>query len=114
MLERALGFTNVCSLECQLFVLSNKAVQESWEYYTPEFVFITELALACVLGFAIFIMFGWHLWSIGQGETSVETQDNDQYRNISKSRGQVCDLVLLATAVCSRPFKEFVNSYDLG
>jgi len=42
-------------------------------------------------------MFGWHLWSVGQGETSVEALDNEQYRKITMSRGQ-----------------EFVNSYDLG
>ena len=41
------------------------------------------------MGFSILIMFGWHLWSIGQGETSVEVQDNDQYRKIARSRGQV-------------------------
>jgi hypothetical protein len=46
--------------------------------------------MACVIGFAIFIMFGWHLWSVGQGETSVESQDNIQYRRIARSRGQVC------------------------
>jgi len=68
-----------------------------WDHYTPEFVYVTEFALSCVIGFAILIMFGWHLWSIGQGETSVEVQDNDQYRKIARSRGQ-----------------EFVNSYDLG
>ena len=52
-------------------------------------MFITEFALASVLGFAVLIMFGWHLWSIAQGETSVEAQDNDQYRKIAKSRGRV-------------------------
>jgi len=69
----------------------------SWDHYTHEIVFITEFALSSVLGFAVLIMFGWHLWSIAQGETSVEAQDNDQYRKIAKSRG-----------------REFVNSYDLG
>jgi len=68
-----------------------------WEYYTPDYIFVMEFAMASVLGFAIFIMFGWHLWSIGQGQTSVEAQDNDQYRKTAKSRGQ-----------------DFVNSYDLG
>ena len=42
-----------------------------------------------MMGFAILIMFGWHLWSIGQGETSVEAQDNEQYRKVAKYRGKV-------------------------
>lgn len=73
-----------------------------------------EFAMASVLGFAIFIMFGWHLWSIGQGQTSVEAQDNDQYRKTAKSRGQVCDLVFVDRNNVFTPLKDFVNSYDLG
>lgn len=52
-------------------------------------MFVIEFALATVLGLAIFIMSGWHLWSVGKGETSVESQDNVQYRRIAKSRGKV-------------------------
>lgn len=70
--------------------------------------------MSCVIGFAIFIMFGWHLWSVGQGETSVEVQDNDQYRKIAKSRGQVCVSTVGEGAVFTFTIKEFVNSYDLG
>lgn len=68
-----------------------------------------------MIGFAILIMFGWHLWSIGQGETSVEVQDNDQYRKIARSRGQVCASIIASEdGVFSLTIKEFVNSYDLG
>ena len=68
-----------------------------------------------MIGFAILIMFGWHLWSIGQGETSVEVQDNDQYRKIARSRGQVCGLTFAGEEGVFTPLiKEFVNSYDLG
>lgn len=70
--------------------------------------------MSCVIGFAIFIMFGWHLWSIGQGETSVEVQDNDQYRKIARSRGQVCASTIGERGVFTFAIKEFVNSYDLG
>ena len=52
-------------------------------------MFVTEFSLACVVGFAILVMFGSQLWNIGQGETSVEVQDNDQYRKLARSRGQV-------------------------
>ena len=54
-----------------------------------------------MIGFAILIMFGWHLWSIGHGETSVEVQDNDQYRKIARSRGQVCGSILLVKTAYS-------------
>ena len=68
-----------------------------------------------MIGFAILIMFGWHLWSVGQGETSVEVQDNDQYRKIARSKGQVCGSIVVGEdGVFTFPMKEFVNSYDLG
>ena len=68
-----------------------------------------------MIGFAILIMFGWHLWSIGHGETSVEVQDNDQYRKIARSRGQVCGSIFAGeNGVFSLTIKEFTNSYDLG
>ena len=90
-------------------------VQKPWGHYTPEFVYVTEFALSCVIGFAILIMFGWHLWSVGQGETSVEVQDNDQYRKIARSRGQVRGSIIAGEdSIFSSIIKEFVNSYDLG
>ena len=78
-------------------------------------MYITEFALSSVIGFAILIMFGWHLWTVGQGETSVEAQDNEQYRKIARSRGQVRGSILAdRDGVFTSPNKEFVNSYDLG
>jgi len=60
-------------------------------------------------------MFGVHLWGVGQGETSVEAQDNEQYRKIARSRGQVCRSIPAGEDdVLTLPIKEFVNSYDLG
>ena len=59
-------------------------------------------------------MFGWHLWSIGQGETSVEVQDNDQYREIARSRGQVRASTIGKGEALTLTIKEFVNSYNLG
>lgn len=70
--------------------------------------------MASVIGFAILIMFGWHLYSIGQGQTSVETHDNDQYRKIAMSRGKVRILAPVCHHRVFTPLKEFVNSYDLG
>jgi len=68
-----------------------------WDHYIPEIVYIMEFVLAAVFGLAILTMFGWNLWSVGQGQTAVEVHDNDHYREIAKARGE-----------------EFVNSYDLG
>lgn len=90
-------------LERELFVLCDKSLQEDWDHYTPEVVFITEFALACVIGFAILIMFGWHLWSVGRGETSVEAQDNDQYRRIARSRGKVRGSAITRRSRLTRP-----------
>ena len=53
--------------------------------------------LAVVMFFAVTIMAGYHFLSITSAETSVESQDHEQYRKIAKDRGE-----------------KFVNSYDLG
>lgn len=53
--------------------------------------------LAAVLFIAVTIMASYHFWSIACAETSVESQDHEQYRKIAKGRGE-----------------DFVNSYDLG
>lgn len=34
-------------------------------------------------------MLSYHLWGVASGETSVEGQDHDVYRNLAKSRGEV-------------------------
>lgn len=68
-----------------------------WPYHVPVVMFILEYILSAVLCFAVGIMLMFHLWTISHGETSVESQDNEFYGRIAKSRGEA-----------------FVNSYDLG
>lgn len=70
---------------------------EPWPHWSPEVAFLLVYILAVVLWFAVTVMGAWHLWSIANAETSVESQDNDYYRKIAKGRGE-----------------DFVNSYDLG
>lgn len=53
--------------------------------------------LSVVLCLAVAIMLSWHLWSVCQGETSVEGLDHEVYRSVAKERGDI-----------------FVNSFDLG
>ena len=45
--------------------------------------------LSGVLCFAVGVMFAYHLYNISNGETSVESQDHDQYRRKAKSRDEV-------------------------
>ncbi|KAJ3567662.1 hypothetical protein NP233_g6217 [Leucocoprinus birnbaumii] len=68
-----------------------------WPYRVPEVFFAMIYILALVLFFAVSIMGGYHLWSVANGETSVEAQDHEVYRSQAKRRGE-----------------DFVNSYDLG
>jgi len=70
---------------------------DGWPYHVPAVMYILEYILSGVLCFAVGIMLMFHLWTISHGETSVESQDNDHYGRIAKSRGEA-----------------FVNSYDLG
>lgn len=46
--------------------------------------------LSGVLCLAVGIMLSWHVWSICQAETSVESHDHGIYRKVAKERGQVC------------------------
>ncbi|KIM80330.1 hypothetical protein PILCRDRAFT_97949 [Piloderma croceum F 1598] len=71
--------------------------QSDWPYLMPQLPFILIYILSVVLCIAVSIMLSWHLWSICKGETSVEGQDHEVYRNVAKQRGDI-----------------FVNSYDLG
>jgi len=49
--------------------------------------------LAVVIALALMVMCGWHLWSIANGETSVDNHDFDQYRKVARSRGDVCPII---------------------
>ena len=114
LLGEALGLTDVGAVSTNRFSDCNETRQKPWDHHTPDFMFITEYALASVIRFAILIMFGWHLWNIGQGETSVGAQDDDQHRRIARSRGRVSGSVFSdKDGVFTRP-EGFVNSYDLG
>ncbi|KAJ3931040.1 MAG: DHHC palmitoyltransferase-domain-containing protein [Lentinula lateritia] len=68
-----------------------------WPHHVPVLIYIIEFILSGVLCFAVGIMLMFHLWTIGHGETSVESQDNEFYSRMAKNRGEA-----------------FVNSYDLG
>jgi palmitoyltransferase len=68
-----------------------------WPHFVPEVVYAMIYILAVVLCFAVGVMLTWHLWGITKAETSVESQDNEQYRERAKARRET-----------------FVNSYDLG
>lgn len=60
-----------------------------WPYLMPQLSFILIYILSVVLCLAVGVMCSWQVWSISVGETSVEGQDHDVYRNIAKSRGDV-------------------------
>ncbi|KAF9069422.1 zf-DHHC-domain-containing protein [Rhodocollybia butyracea] len=81
----------------QVFDAFGLTLQTVWPYHVPVVMFILEYILSAVLCFAVGIMLMFHLWTISHGETSVESQDNEFYGRIAKSRGEA-----------------FVNSYDLG
>ncbi|KAF9457954.1 DHHC palmitoyltransferase-domain-containing protein [Collybia nuda] len=68
-----------------------------WPHTVPEIMYIMIYILSGVLCLAVGIMLAYHLYGIGNGETSVEGQDHEVYRKRAKARGE-----------------EFVNSYDLG
>lgn len=70
---------------------------ELWEDSYPPVLYILVYILSVTLCFAVFIMLSWHLWTIMQGESSVEGHDHELYRLLAKERGEV-----------------FQNSYDLG
>ncbi|GJE89925.1 hypothetical protein PsYK624_060370 [Phanerochaete sordida] len=70
---------------------------DEWDSYTPEVAFLLIYLLAMVMAFAVTVMGGFQLLAVSNGETTVESQDNDQYRKIARSRGEA-----------------FANSYDLG
>jgi len=71
--------------------------QSTWPHHVPMLIYILMYILSAVLCLAVGIMLSYHLWTVASGETSVESQDHDVYRDVAKSRGDT-----------------FVNSYDLG
>lgn len=51
--------------------------------------YILIYILAAVLCLAVGVMLMYHLWTIANGETSVEGQDHEVYRKVAGSRGEV-------------------------
>ncbi|KAI0707044.1 zf-DHHC-domain-containing protein [Earliella scabrosa] len=70
---------------------------EPWPYRMPPMAFLLTYILATVLCMAVSAMASYHLYMVANGETSVESQDHEQYRRVARDRGE-----------------SFVNSYDLG
>ncbi|KAG2018403.1 vacuole protein [Coprinopsis cinerea AmutBmut pab1-1] len=68
-----------------------------WKYHVPEVMYAMIYILAVVLCFAVTVMGLWHVYGVSNAETSVESQDHEQYRKRAKARNET-----------------FVNSYDLG
>lgn len=89
-------------------------LQEPWPHWSPEVAFLLVYILAVVLWFAVTVMGAWHLWSIANAETSVESQDNDYYRKIAKGRGEVSGVLTALYGHLLMLRQDFVNSYDLG
>ncbi|OJT09976.1 hypothetical protein TRAPUB_13539 [Trametes pubescens] len=63
--------------------------EDPWPYYAPPMMFMMIYILAVVLCLAVSAMAGWHLYMVASGETSVETQDHEQYRKIASQRGEL-------------------------
>ena len=64
---------------------------------------------------AVTAMAGWHLYMVSCGETSVESQDHEQYRKFAGHRGEVSwDPFFPPRPLGSSQGQTFINSYDLG
>ncbi|KAJ7301186.1 zf-DHHC-domain-containing protein [Mycena albidolilacea] len=57
-------------------------------HHVPQIVFILVYILAVVMALAVGIMCGFHLWTVAHGETTVESQDHDTYRRMTKARNE--------------------------
>ncbi|KAF7302922.1 Palmitoyltransferase [Mycena kentingensis (nom. inval.)] len=68
-----------------------------WPYTIPATFFLLTYILAAVMSLAVGIMCAFHLRTIANGETTVESQDHDVYRKVAVQRQET-----------------FTNSYDLG
>ncbi|KAJ7157557.1 DHHC palmitoyltransferase-domain-containing protein [Mycena crocata] len=74
-----------------------EAISLDWPHHVPQIAFVMIYILSVVMALAVGIMCSFHLWTVANGETTVESQDHEVYRRIAKSRDET-----------------FVNSYDLG
>ncbi|KAF5344476.1 hypothetical protein D9758_014163 [Tetrapyrgos nigripes] len=55
----------------------------------PPILFILSFILFAVLSFAVGVMLIVALWAVMRGESSVEAQDNEVYRKVALSRGEM-------------------------
>jgi hypothetical protein len=91
--------------------------QDDWPHLVPELAYSVVYIICAVMWVIVGIMLMWHLAGIARGETAVEAQDHDVYRDLADTRGQVR---VLASQSLRRIddlrlyVKSFVNSYDLG
>ena len=87
----ALGWFDVRAPSCFTCMCPSylHSLQTPWSYHVPAITFLLVYILAVVLGFAVTVMAGWHVWGIACGETSVEAQDHEHYRKVAKKRGEV-------------------------
>ncbi|KAF9037640.1 zf-DHHC-domain-containing protein [Panaeolus papilionaceus] len=86
-----------CFTGYPIFFQSIGIIYHEWTHTTPEIAFAMMFILSIVLCFAVGVMLAYHLYGIMAGETSVEAQDNEEYKKNAEARGDV-----------------FVNSYDVG
>jgi len=97
-----MAYLVVASLTLNLFgyphlIDSLGITYKKWEHNVPEVLFIMIYILSAVLCFAVTVMLMYHLYAVMNGETAVENQDHEQYRQLARQRNE-----------------EFVNSYDCG
>lgn len=59
-------------------------------------------------------MLVYHLYGVIYGETSVEAQDNEEYRRRAGRRSEVCLVPSITVIYLMNFVQEFVNSYDCG
>ena len=65
------------------------------------------------LGLALLVMAVWQLWLIGKGETTVESSDNDYYRQVAKAQGKVSGCTLSLHAHSLHKLAEIRQSVQL-
>ncbi|ORY24666.1 DHHC palmitoyltransferase-domain-containing protein [Naematelia encephala] len=68
-----------------------------WPCYTPRIVFTLVYVLALAIGIAVPVLMSWHLYMVSNGETSIESHDNDYLGRKAKAEGLI-----------------YLNPYDLG
>ncbi|PKI83554.1 protein S-acyltransferase [Malassezia vespertilionis] len=89
------GFMGIAGWPIARAAVSRKI---AWDFaYAPRLVFLLIYVKAAVMSVVVFILASWHVWLVAHGQTSVESQDNAQYRKIAKERNET-----------------FANVYDLG